>query len=394
MTEALQLTNRSFVLTDGGPTYRIERRLGLLREDSSRIMRRAACSILVTWVPLFLLAALQGVARGEHVSVPFLRDFAIHARFLVAVPLLLCAEVLLGPKFARAAGHFVDSGLVKDQDYPRFDSAINCGLKWRDSTLAEVVLIVLAYAVTATALPAMAIHVSTWYALRSDQGISLTWAGWWFVLFCVPLFQFLTLRWIWRQFLWAQFLWRMSRLDLQLMPIHPDNAAGVGFVGEAQRSFAVVLLAYSFAVAGVLANGVLYDKAPLPHFAVAIAGYVIVAVLIALIPVVTFFPVLRKAKRSGLYEYGILATAYTLSFHKKWILGVNPQHEALLGTEDIQSLASLGNSFDFVERMNPLPIGPRTPIHLALACVIPMSPLLLTVIPMKEVLRMVLKFVL
>ena len=94
------------------------------------------------------------------------------------------------------------------------------------------------YALSVTNLTSMAVHVSTWYALRPDSGITVTWAGWWLVLFCVPLMQFLILRWLWRSFLWAQFLWRMNRLKLQLVPTHPDQAAGLAFVGEVQQYFA------------------------------------------------------------------------------------------------------------------------------------------------------------
>ena len=39
-------------------------------------------------------------------------------------------------------------------------------------------------------------------------------------------------------------------------------------------------------------------------------------------------------------------------------------------------------------------MGPRTPVHLVLACLIPMTPLLLTMMPLAEVLKMVLKVVL
>jgi hypothetical protein len=391
----LAFTNhRRFLLTEGGPTYRLEKRVGLIRANSTRILRRALFSILLTWVPLLILSALQGNATGHLVPVPFLRDFAVHARFLLAVPLLLLAETLLGPRLAHAASHFVESGLVVEKDFAGFDAAIESGLRWRDSTVVEVILIVTAYTFTAVSLVSTAIHVSTWYAERSVAGVLLTWAGWWFVLFCVPLFQFLTLRWLWRLFLWAQFLWRMNNLDLQLVPTHPDEAGGLAFVGESQRFFGVVLLAYSIAVAGVLANGVIYDRYPLPHFAPAIAAYVFIAVVIVLIPLLPFSGTLLKVKRLGLYQYGTLGTEYTLSFHKKWISDPRPAGEMLLGTGDIQSLADLGNSFAFVEKMNAVPMGPRTPIHLALACLIPMAPLLLTMMPLAELLKMLVKVVL
>jgi hypothetical protein len=393
MTVHTDTNHRKFLLTEGGPTYRLEIRVGLIQANAPRILRRALLSILVTWVPLLILSALQGYAAGHLVPVPFLRDFGVHARFLLAVPILLLAETILGPRLANAASHFVDSGLVVKEDFANFSSAIDRGLRWRDSTAAEVVLIFIAYISTTIGLATTSIHVSTWYAVRTSSGLSLTWAGWWFVLFCVPLFQFLTLRWLWRLFLWGQFLWRMNKLNLQLVPTHPDEAGGLAFVGESQRFFGIVLLAYSIAVAGILANGVIYDKFPLPHYAPAIAIYVIVAVALVLSPLLVFSGRLVKTKRLGLHQYGTLATEYTSSFHEKWIIQPRQPDEVLLGTGDIQSLADLGNSFGFIEKMNALPMGPRTPIHLALACLLPMAPLLLTMMPLGELLKMVFKVV-
>jgi hypothetical protein len=309
------------------------------------------------------------------------------------VPLLLLAETVLGPHLAHAASHFVNSGLVVEHDFGKFDAAVAKGLALRDSNVAELVFVLIAYTVTVITTQTTSIHVSTWSALRAGDAMSRTWAGWWLIIFCIPLFQFLTLRWLWRLFLWSQFLWRMTKLGLQLMPTHPDEAAGLAFVGEAQRFFGIVLFAYSTVVAGVLANEVIYDKIPLPHFAISIAAYVVIAVLFVLIPLIVFVPSLFRTKLSGLSRYGTLATEYTRSFHQKWIIGRKDTKEDLLGTGDIQSLADLGNSFSFIEKMKPLPVGPRTPIHLALACLIPMSPLLLTVMSMKELVKLLFKLV-
>ena len=162
-------------------------------------------------------------------------------------------------------------------------------------------------------------------------------------------------------------------------------------MGESQRFFGIVLFAYSVAVAGIVANGVFYDKLSLPHFAPAIAVYVIVAVAVVLIPLLVFSGRLLKTKRHGLYQYATLATEYTSSFHQKWIVKPRLSDEMLLGSGDIQSLADLGNSYAFVDKMRAVPMGPRTPIYLALACLIPMTPLLLTMMPLGELLKMLLK---
>jgi hypothetical protein len=380
-------------LTEGGPTYLIEKRLGLIHAQSSRIVHRALLTIGLTWIPLLILCLLQGNAYGDHVAIPFLRDFAAYTRFLLSLPLLVIAVTVLGPHLAHAAAHFVHSGLVIEEDYKRFDWAVEEGLRLRDSVIAEIIIAVLAYCAAFTSLKGMAVQASTWYLQRTSTGFALTLAGWWFVFFCVPLFQFLLLRWMWRLFLWGQFLWRMSKLHLQLIPTHPDEAGGLGFVGEAHRFFSIIPFAFSISASGVLANDVVYDKIPLPHFAALIAAFVTLVVILFLLPLCVFAPLLLQTKRTGIYKYGALATEYTSSFQKKWITTPPPREEVLLGTGDIQSLADLGNSFAFIEKMGPMPMDRRMPIILVAATAIPMVPLLLTMMPLKEVLKLLFKFV-
>jgi hypothetical protein len=377
---------------EGGPFFNLQKRIGLIKQHSNRIKRRAFVAAFVTWLPLFLLAVMQSRAFG-HVPVPLVRDFSTYTRFLLAIPLLILAENILGPRIASAAAHFASSGLVLEKDYRRFDQFVAEGLRSRDSILAEAICVALAYCLSIVAFKMTAVHVDTWYASRTADGVAFTWAGWWLVGFCMPLFQFLILRWLWRLFLWFQFLGRVRTLDLQLFPTHPDEAAGLGFIGEAQRLFGILLFAFSAASAGVLANDIVYDKIPLQSFVPAIVTYAVAILIVFAGPLVVFSGTLRRVKRLGLHQYGALATSYTSSFHKRWIEGENPGHEALLGTADIQSLADLGNSFSIVEKMKPIPIDPLDLLHLIVASLLPLTPLLLTVMPLGELLKLLLKVV-
>src|SRR6185295_19881424 len=86
------LSGESFSLVGGGPSHRLQQRLGLITAQSSNVARRAVLSIVVTWVPLLVLSAMQGMALGEKVKVPFLFDIAAYARFLISLPLLILIE--------------------------------------------------------------------------------------------------------------------------------------------------------------------------------------------------------------------------------------------------------------------------------------------------------------
>jgi hypothetical protein len=387
------LPARPFLLMEGGPLYHLQQRVGLGGRKAKTTITVATMLPLITWLPLLILTLLEGTAIGGTVQMPFLHDFSAYTRFLLAVPLLLVAETVLGPLIAEAASHFVTSGVVGEEDYVSFDRAIEDGLRQRDSVLAEIIILVLAYIFTIIAFRATAVHGSTWYAVRTDSSISPTLAGWWLLLFCTPILNFLLIRWIWRIFLWFRFLHRVSEFNLHLYPTHPDQAGGIGFVGETQRLFSVLLFSYSVAATGVMANNILYDKIPLTHFAPAIATYVVISLIVIVGPLCVFTGRLLKLKRHGLHNYGTLATSYTGDFQRKWIGQGPPDREPLLGTSDIQSLADLGNSYTFIQRINALPVNPRTPLQLAVASLLPMTPLLLTVMPAKEIAKLLLKVI-
>ena len=391
MVQDVHLTSRPLLLVEGGPLFHLEKRTGLIKENAPLKKQRALLAALLTWLPLFVLSAFQGHAFGHSVQVPFLRDFGVYTRFLLAVPLLIFAENLLGPRIAEAAAHFVESGVVQERDFPQFDAIVERQLQLRNSALAEVIIAILAYVFTMIGFKMTAVHGTTWYATPTDQGAVFTWAGWWLILFCTPLFQFLGFRWLWRLFLWFQFLGRVRKLDLQLYPTHGDGAGGLGFVGETQRFFGILLFAFSIASAGVLANSIIYDKVPLESFAPAIAVYVVITLIVLTAPLLLFAGTLLKTKRNGLNEYGTLSTKYSGEFHRKWILREDPNREPLLGTGDIQSLADLGNSYALVQKMKAIPIELRTILHLIVACLLPLVPLLLTVMPLKEILKLLMK---
>ncbi len=91
-------TPAGFSLVSGGPWNRFQEKLRLMGPETLNPGRRAALSIALTWVPLLALSAAQGLAVGDAVEVPFLRDFAAYTRFLIAIPLLILAEGLIGAR--------------------------------------------------------------------------------------------------------------------------------------------------------------------------------------------------------------------------------------------------------------------------------------------------------
>jgi hypothetical protein len=365
------------------------RRAHLSGEALELSCRRAAVVSLFAWLPLLILSALNGHAWGTAVRVPFLLDVEVHARLLLALPLLIFAEVVAHRWVRPVARQFLERGLIPDTSRPRFDAIVPSLMRLRDSRMAEVLLIGFVYVVGTVYLwPIFGVlDVASWYALPSDGGRRLSPAGLYFVYVSLPLLQFIVFRWYFRLFVWTCFLWRISRCQLRLVPTHPDRAGGLGFLATTVMAFAPLLAAHGAWLSGLIADRIFYQGATLPAFKVELAAFVAFLLLMTLGPLVLFAPHLLVARRVGLREYGGLAQRYAREFDAKWLRGGAAADHALLGSGDIQSLADMGNSFQIVEGMRVVPFTKKTVLQLAVITLLPVAPLLLTMVSVEELLK-------
>jgi hypothetical protein len=372
-------------LFDGGPTHRLMARVGLLKQRAPELARGAVVLALFAWTPLLLLSARDGHLLSG-VPIPFLRDFGVHARLLLSLPLLIVAEVVVGPRLGAAAARFLERGLVERDERDRFEAAVAEALRLRDSALLEVAVLVLAYVGSFVSLGiSFSTGVSTWDLLVTPAGPRLTLAGIWNTFAAIPLYQFLVYRTLVRLLCWSRFLWSVSRLDLQLVPTHPDKAGGLGFLGGAHRPLAVFAFAVSAVLSGRYCSEILYAGATLQGYRIPVAILVVVIVLVCMGPLVVFLPRLLAARRTGLVEYGGLALRYAREFDQKWLRGGARPGEELLGSGDIQSLADMGGSFERIVDMGPVPFSLKDVMALVAACLVPMVPVLAAAMPVEQV---------
>jgi len=203
----------------------------------------------------------------------------------------------------------------------------------------------------------------------------------------LPLYQFLLVRWYYRIFIWTRFLWQVSRINLSLIPTHPDRVGGLGFLANTVYPFMPLAVAHGVMLAGPITNRIFYLGAALTEFKAEIVVVVAFLLLLVLGPLLLFSPQLAQAKRTGNREYGALAARYVREFDAKWVRGEAPADEPLVGSGDIQSLADLANSFEVVRTMRLAPITRDALLRLVAATLIPIVPLMLTMMPLEELLR-------
>lgn len=386
---AIETEPADFSLVLGGPLYQLWRRLHATGPSLDLLARRVIGIPLVAWLPLLVWTAYEGVAIGKAVSVPFLYDLEVHVRFLVAIPLLLLAEVVAHQRIQPVVQHFVSAGIVPPAALPGFRMAVGRAMRLRNSLTVELILAVgvfgfgwLSFWATTADLT-----TSTWYAMVEPAGRRLTHAGQWYGHVSIPIVQFLLLRWYFRLLIWFIFLWRVSRLDLALTPTHPDRSGGLGFLVGGLSAFAPVILAQSAFLAALIGGRILFQGRTLQSFQYEIVAFAVLQLLLVLGPLFVFAPALLELKRRGRREYGALAVRYTQEFHQKWIGGAAPPSEPLVGSADLQSLADLANSYEVVRSMRAVPFGRDALVQVAVPALLPFVPLLLTVVPAETILK-------
>ncbi len=379
---------QDFSLVLGGPLFQLLRRMHVSGDALELVRRRIVVIVSIVWLPLLALSVLKGQAWGGSAAVPFLFDVQAHLRFLVALPLLIVAELFVHQRM-RLVRQFLDRNLIPERALPRFDAAIASAFRLRDSVLAEVLLIALVYMVGVLFVwrHYVALSTATWYAMPTAEGLKLSLAGRWYAYVSLPVFQFMLFRWYYRILIWARFLWHVSRIELSLIPTHPDRVGGLGFLAGVAFAFAALAVAHGAMLAGTIANRILYMGAALPEFKMEIAGYLLFVLCLVFGPFLVFAPQLAAAKRSGLSEYGTLAERYVRAFELKWLRGGAAANEPLVGSAVIQSLADLGNSFEIVKTMRLAPITRGALLGLCVAVLAPIVPLMFTTMSLEDLVK-------
>lgn len=382
--------SHDFSLVLGGPLFQVLRRLHLEGAAAELLPRRLLSITAIAWLPLLLVNFLTTSSLGARVS--FLQDVEVHARFLVALPVLVAAELIVHSRIRPVVKMFVERGLVQPKDLQQFDKAIDSAIRLRNSIPLEAALALAVYVLGLWLWnDRVVLNRSTWYANPGGRW-HLTPAGYWYVFVSLPIAQFILLRWYLRLFIWFRFLWHVSRIELNLIATHPDRCAGLAFLGRSSYMFGPILFAQGAMLAGVVASRVLYRGESLMSFKMQIGGFIVLFVLAVFAPLLMFTPQMACAKRKGLAVYGLLAQRYVQSFDQKWSQ-YNSDSEDLLGSADIQSLADLGNSYGLVRDMRAVPFALEDMTRLAITTAAPFLPLLLTVFSLEELVMRLIKAV-
>ena len=225
-------------------------------------------------------AAALGVGGSSvvgDVDVPFLLNAEVHARFLLALPLLMLAELGVHLRMRRLVAQFYRA---------RPGCRAGPAPRQRGHRIGHASAEFVGRRAPAHRAHLRARHPGCGTTSRStrapgprdrrreaasDSPICRSPAGGTRWSAC-PSSSSCSLRWYFRMFIWTRFLWQVSRIELKLVPTHPDRVGGLGFLGNIVYAFTPLLLAHGVLLAGLIADRIFFAGAKLPQFTVEIIG--------------------------------------------------------------------------------------------------------------------------
>jgi hypothetical protein len=366
---------RTFSITRG-PYLRLLGRLHLVGGDGTP---RVLALVLVAWLPFCVAGLLPLVTGGSY--APILRDISIHSRLLIGLPLLIEASRILEQRCASVvaqlyAGHLADPA--------QLDPIVDRAERLRHSRLVELAIIAVVIGIGQAAALGGG-HATGLFGGEHAPG-TLTFARAWYTAVALPLLQFLYLDWLWQWVIWSILVIRVARLPLATNGIHPDGAAGLELLDEPLAGYAAFTLAGSTMMASAWGSQVVAGQATPKDFVIGFVVFVLAAGLIACGPLLTYMPMLYRARFRDRRRYGLLALDYVRGFDDKWI-AAHPEHEDLLGSADIQSLNDMIGSAAHAYEVRLVPFTMRALLGVWVAAVVPMLPLAAAAMPAEELIK-------
>lgn len=376
---------KDFNLFTNGWLYQFFLSIGLTTINLGLCKRRVIVLCVITWLPLFLLTVIEGIAFSG-VQVPFIADVDAHVRFLISLPLLIYGEMRANEHLKIIVNKFTQNDIVATEEYPLFNSYITSTVQGERTTQLEIFLILfvlfVGYYLSRNYLP---LDVSVWYATTATS-MHLPISTYWYLFISLPIFQFLLLRWYYRIILWYLFLWRVSGLRLRLNSIHPDHAGGLGFLTYSLYAFIPFLLAHTVLLTGMIFNRIWHTQTDLLQFQSEIIFLIVFLIVCPLLPLIFFTRALVKAKILGTLSYQSFAQMYVDQFRNKWLM---TKEKEMLGSQDIQSLADLSNSYEVSVKMRITPFSLLDVIQLVIVTALPLLPLILIYTPLDKITQLI-----
>ncbi len=232
MEHITQSAVEDFTLARSGRLNTILRWMRLKDDTRKGYVKRSLVLMGVTWLPLLILSALQGLAWGDRVDMNFLKDFSIHFKFILVLPLLIFSESSVDRRLSELTAEFFKSGILEEKDLPALDRIKKRIKQLSETAVADMVILTLVITNIFIRWLSNMHNISIWMLYPDQQGEHISRAGYWYAFFSLPVFQYILFRWIWRWVLWFIYFLKICQASASIESGTSRQIRRPGFPGN------------------------------------------------------------------------------------------------------------------------------------------------------------------
>ena len=375
----MEVKEKDYAFASGGLLWKILDRPKFEERSVKQRVFFVLVLMLLCWLPLAILSFIK---LGPHpFYLLFLRDIATHVRFIIVLPILLIARQSLNNSFNHTITFFYETKIVNATNQDAFEKVMDRLEKLRNSKFVDLFILILVYIAFFIQEKSRINNATTYVPWHISDG-HINAAGWWYLLFSLPLLQILLYRWFYTVFLWMYFLRKISRINLTLSTHHPDGYGGLGFLQYTQLSFFPVALAFSALAAGMLNNLIIFSGISIIDYKITIGSLLVVSGILYIFPLLLLMPMMAKVKRHYFMQYSLQSWPIAREYEKEL------EAYATTGEEkpDASWHVDLIGSFEKTQEMKIVLVDKTILIVFAVAVVLPFLPVIAQQVPLKTLL--------
>jgi len=189
MEDKNQANYEGFSLVSGGLIYKLTSVFRGKTGSQKGLLRTAIALVLITWLPVCILALIAGTLNDTNNTISFFEDFLFHVRYLLVVPFLILIENLVDRTFI---GYVQNSDrIIPDEQQKEFNILVKRLDKLTDSYIPEIVMLIIVYGLILINWNTLSIFDSGRNYLFASGSHSLYASGWYYMLVSAPIFQML-----------------------------------------------------------------------------------------------------------------------------------------------------------------------------------------------------------
>lgn len=376
-----------FIIVRNDLPIRWQRKVGLAPDNGLGVARRALFFAMFSWLPIVIWAALESRLLDRAVGEPLLAHYGVHVRCLVAIPFLILAESMALRVVRTIVSQFLENGLIIESQRERFIQIIKDTTHLRDKAFPWVIVFALTLLWLIGVPKNIHEHELSWATLDAGMGFG----GWWFLYIVRPIFTILLLGWFWRIGLIFRLFYFISKLDLALVPAHPDAMGGLGFLQKLPKAFILVTLAMSAVLASRWIHDSLFHQIALDTLKLPLLSFAVLWGLTVLAPLFVFSGKMISTRKKAMRQYSALLSEHGRLVHQKWILGQKIGERDILDSPELGPSADIETIYDAVKKMRLVPIGKSCIIPIVVPVALPMIIVAATQIPLLQILTTLFK---